>query len=283
MQFATPSQPKDFDPYLEIPCDQFKILGRSLGGIETVMTIPQWNITFDTGRAPDFAFPMDFLALSHWHLDHAGGLPFYLGLRRLNSLPPLKIITMPEKIAATEKFLEGLRNVSETTIECEILSSAEPIPIKNDLTLKSIPSFHCAPSTGYLVVRRRNQLKPEFRGKSELEIAEANRRGVKVSEETRIPLLAYSGDTKWEFLETTAAKAKYLLMECSFFGDASEYDGVRKYGHTHILDWKKHAESIRSESVVMIHTSRRYSKKEIEKACQANLPKDLLDRLIIFR
>ena len=134
-----------------------------------------------------------------------------------------------------------------------------------------------------MVNQRKNQLKPEFRGKSELEITEANRQGVKVSEETQIPLLAYSGDTKWEFLETIAAKAKYLLMECSFFGDESEYDGVRKYGHTHILDWKRRVDLIQSQVVVMIHTSRRYSKKEIEKTCQTNLPKDLLDRLIIFR
>lgn len=190
---------------------------------------------------------------------------------------------MPEKIAATEKFLKGLREVSETTIDYEILSSAEPIPIKNNLTLKSIPSFHCAPSTGYMVNHRRNQLKPEFRGKSEIEITAANKAGLKVSEEMQIPLFAYSGDTKWEFLETIAAKAKYLLMECSFFGDESEYDGVRKYGHTHILDWQRHTDLIQSEVVIMIHTSRRYSKKEIEKACQENLPKDLLDRLIIFR
>ncbi len=98
-----------------------------------------------------------------------------------------------------------------------------------------------------------------------------------------VPLLGYSGDTKGEFFATPASTAQYLMMECSFFGDLSEYDKVRHYGHTHILDWKNFADQIQSQHVIMIHTSQRYSKKEIEITCQKNLPKHLLDRLIILR
>lgn len=283
MRFAEKYKHAHDDPYVEVGFDQFKIMGRSIAGVETVLTIPQWNLSFDTGRAPDFAYPQDYLALSHWHLDHAGGLPIYVGLRHLNGLSPVHLIVPEEKLEVTDEVLKNLKKASGTQFEYELLSAKKPIHLKNKLTIKTIPSFHAVPSTGYLIEQTKHQLKPEFKNKPEKEIIQAKEKGIEVDQVVTEALLAFSGDTKWEFLETGAARAKYLLMECSFFGDQSDYEKIRNYGHTHIVDWKEHAELIQSECVIMIHTSQRYRKKEIEEACQKNLPKDLVDRLIVFR
>lgn len=283
MQFATPIIPADPGVYVEIQFDQFKLMGRSIAGVETVLTIPGWDLTLDTGRAPDFAFAMNNLAISHWHLDHAGGLPFYLGLRRLNSLPPLNVIVPTQKLAATSAFLETLKNVSDTGIAYHVTSAEKPLTLKKGFMLEAIPTFHNVPATGYLVSQKKNHLKKEFQGCPESQIKASSLKGIEVSETTTEPMLAFSGDSMAEFLDTEAGKTPYLVMECSFFGDRSEYEKVRHYGHTHILDWKDRAEKILSHTVIMIHTSQRYSKQQVAEACQKHLPKTLLDRLIIFR
>jgi len=283
MRFPERHKLPEIDDYLELDFNHFKIFGRSIAGIETVYSIPQWDITFDTGRAPHFAFANNYLALSHWHLDHAGGLAFYLGLRCLNALEPLKIIVPHSKVKSAENFLKELKKVSETNIQYKVLSAKDPIAIKKDIQLMSIPCFHSTEATGYLVIEKKHQLKDKFKGLSQEEIINAKKSGQEVNEEIQTNIFAYSGDTKCEFFETEAVRAKILLMECSFFSEDSNYEKIRAYGHTHIQDWVRYAHRIESDTVIMTHTSQRYTKEEIVKYCQKYLPKSLTDRLIIFR
>ncbi len=282
MIFA-PSHPDQEDGYLSADFGQFRVIGKSLAGIETVFTIPQLNITFDTGRAPPFSYHTDFLALTHWHLDHAGGLPNFLGLRCLNDLKPLTIVVPKAKLEESKIFLDTLKKITESRISYTVTEATDPIALRRNIDLHAITNFHCTPSTGYLIKETRHKLAQNLKSASPDEIIQAKKQGVNVQESFTESILAFSGDSTGEFLKTEARKARVLLMECSFFGDDSEYDKVIKYGHTHILDWAKHADQIESPHVVMTHTSVRYSRKEIEQACQKNLPKSLTDRLIIFR
>jgi len=283
MQFAEPLSTPSGSHYLQLHFNQFSVKGISIAGIETVLTIPQWSLTFDTGRSPDFSIAPKYLALSHWHLDHAGGLASILGLRVLNGLPSLQIIVPKKKREATSQYLKILQELSENELRYEVLTAEEPIKIKETLILKAVPSFHSVPSQGYLISHQKHHLLPEFHGKSQEEIIRAKKTGRKVDASVMEPLLAYSGDTKGNFLDTEAAKATYLMMECSFFGDDADYEKIQHFGHTHIRDWRDRADQIESQYVIMIHTSQRYTRQDIEKACHQNLPKHLLDRLIVFR
>ncbi len=270
-------------PYLQITLDQFQLIGRSIAGIETVLCIPQWNLCFDAGRSPDFAFAQNYLALTHWHLDHAGGIAYYLGLRHLNGLEPLNIIMPRAKIDQAAEYLHRLRQLSESELDYQLCAAEEDLPLPHHRVLKGTENFHCTPSTGYLVELTKHHLKEEFQGKSADEIVSAKQNGIAVEDEVSELVLAVSGDSKGEFLETEAVKAKHLIMECSFFGDTSNYEKIRAYGHTHIADWKRYADKIASPHVIMSHTSQRYSRQEIEASCRKYLPKDLQDRLIVLR
>ncbi len=72
MKFPDRHSLPDIDTYLELSFDQFKLIGRSVAGVETVFSIPQFNVTFDTGRAPHFAYGMlshaDFQAAHQLHI-----------------------------------------------------------------------------------------------------------------------------------------------------------------------------------------------------------------------
>jgi ribonuclease Z len=271
------------DDYLELKFPQFQIIGRSIAGVETVFAMPQFNLLFDVGRAPHFSSHQDVLALTHWHMDHAGGVAFYLGLRCLTSSKPAKIVVPQATYKKAKEYLEALVKVSDSQITYELLSAEEIIPIKNAMSLKSLPSSHCIDSTGYGVVEHKHRLKKEYEGLSAIELVKLKEQGKNVNEHYDELLLAFSGDSRVEFLDSEASSAQVLMMECSFFGDDSNKEKVHLYGHTHIQDWVEYAEKIESETVIMTHTSQRYTKKEVEAECLKKLPKSLTDRLVIFR
>lgn len=283
MRFAEPHLLPQDDGYLSVDCGDFRVTGRSLAGVETVFSVPQLNVTFDTGRAPGFAYARDILALTHFHLDHAGGLPFYLGLRCLNGLKPLKIVMPAEKIGDASRYLESLLKVSESDLRYELIPASVSVALKKNFTLSARPSFHCVPSTGYVVNETRKRLKREYVGLSGDEIRDLKARGVDIDDEAVIPILAFSGDSTAEFLAGDVLRARVLLMECTFFGDDDDYEKIRAYGHTHIRDWVELAERIESDIVVMTHTSLRHSREEVAAVCRNKLPESLLRRLVIFR
>lgn len=269
--------------YLEITFDDFTLKGKGIAGVETVYTLPQFNLTLDTGRAPQFAVHQPYLALTHFHMDHAGGLAFFIGLRCLNDLPPLKILVPPGKVEAALEYLASLKKISESNLQYEVISNQEPIQIKNNLRLEALPAYHCTEANGYLVHRCKSKLKQKYQGLDSHQIIQLKQKGEVVEEEVWEKLFAFSGDTRAEFFQTDAAKAKVLLMECSFFSEDGDYEKIRKYGHTHINDWVEWADRIQSETVIMTHTSQRYSELEIEAACKKKLPRDLWERLVLFR
>jgi len=282
MHFASILPESEYS-YLKADLGGITLVGKSIAGIETVLCLPQLDLCFDTGRAPDFAVNQSVLGLTHWHLDHAGGILNFLGLRCLNSLPPLKIIVPDEKKEQAIEFLNSAKKISESKITFEILSANQTFSLKKDYQISGISNFHCTPSTGYLVETIKNKLKPEFADLDGSEIVLLKNKGVEITQQMIQPYVAFSGDSMGEFLQTPAAKASVLIMECSFFGDESDYAKVRHYGHTHIDDWRQHAELIESDFVVMTHTSVRYSKKDIEVACRKKLPGHLLERLVVWR
>lgn len=283
MEFAPAHPLHEIEGYRTLKLSGFEIIGRSIAGVETVLSIPQWHVSFDTGRAPAFAFARDVLALTHCHLDHAGGLPGYLGLRALQGMQPLKIVVPPQKVQAVSDYLKALEVLSETRIVYEILVADKPIELCRGLTLRAVPSFHCVASQGYVVEEEKKQLRPEFKGKTQAEIVAAKAAGIQINDYVCEVRLAVSGDTRGEFLATQAAGAEVLVMECSFFDDGESYEAIRRFGHTHILDWRRHADKVTAKTVVMIHTSLRFEPAEIVAACQKHLPESILKRLIIFR
>lgn len=284
MEFASN---KDYrhDPhsYFDLDLGQIRIVGKSIAGVETVFYFPQWKLCFDTGRAPHFAFHANVLALTHWHLDHAGGLSFFLGLRRLHRLGSLKIMVPNSRLEKTERFLRSLSEVSDTQISYELLPHTETLQLNQETQLISLKNDHCVDSNGYAVISKVQKLKQEWLHKSEAEIIQAKKSNFQITEEQSTMELCFSGDSTTQFMQGPQLKAHIFIMECSFFGDATEKAKAKEYGHAHILDWAKDVEKIESAYIIMTHTSQRYSKSEIEQRCKQCLPKSVLDRLIVFR
>lgn len=269
--------------YLELDFGQFQILGRGLAGIESVYSIPQWDLTLDIGRAPDFMISNSTLALTHWHLDHSGGLPYLLGLRCLNNTMPLRVVVPDAKVEMTQRYLQMIQEITESQLSFTVHPASQDLELKRNLTLRSVASSHCISSTGYAVLETRQHLKSEFANKSSDELRDLKSKGVEIQASSQIMQLAYSGDSRADFFKTNAVEAQVFIMECSFFGEDDDRSKIDHYGHTHIDDWVKYQDRIQAPVVVMTHTSQRYSREDVLKFCQKRLSADLLSRLIVFR
>ncbi|HSP35679.1 MAG TPA: hypothetical protein VLU46_15310 [Thermoanaerobaculia bacterium] len=75
------------DPeFVSIPTRHFTIEGRSRAGHETWFRVRELGVALDIGRCPDPVIPLPHVFVTHAHLDHAVGIPFYAGLRHLQRI-----------------------------------------------------------------------------------------------------------------------------------------------------------------------------------------------------
>jgi len=65
----------------KITIDDLDIIGYSIAGEETVIAMPQLDVCFDIGKAPDQIIPINHVLLTHGHMDHAAGIAYYLSHR----------------------------------------------------------------------------------------------------------------------------------------------------------------------------------------------------------
>ena len=66
--------------------ERFTIEGRSRAGHETYFRVRELGAVLDIGRCPDMAIGMPNIFITHAHLDHALGIPFYAGQRHLQRI-----------------------------------------------------------------------------------------------------------------------------------------------------------------------------------------------------
>ena len=83
---------------------QHHVVGYSVAGEETVVQVPELNVCFDIGRAPYFALTSDMVCITHSHMDHLAGLPYYLSQRFFQGMEGATIF-LPREI---ERPVDGL-------------------------------------------------------------------------------------------------------------------------------------------------------------------------------
>src|SRR5262245_1685831 len=70
--------------FLYIP--PYRVQGVSIAGEQTVVQVPELDVCFDIGLCPRIALSSPYVALSHGHMDHVGGLPYYFSQRMFQKM-----------------------------------------------------------------------------------------------------------------------------------------------------------------------------------------------------
>jgi ribonuclease Z len=244
--------------FLYIP--PYRVQGISVAGEQTVVQIPELDVSFDIGMCPRIALSSPYVALSHGHMDHVGGLPYYFSQRMFQKMGVGTCICHPalaEPIQAMMRSWVALE-AQQTPHQIIALEPDQQIEVKNNIHLRAIEVSHAAGSLAYALVERRSKLRPEYLDLPQERLRELKSQGVQITRALEIPLVAYTGDTEFgpSLFRDEFSAAKIVICECTFF--EPDHQSRAKIGkHLHVEDLAKLLEAWQADAVVLVHLSRR--------------------------
>lgn len=255
----------------------------SQGGIETSYQVPAFDVCLDIGRCPPGAVRMGTLLLTHGHIDHAAGLPYYISMRSMMGHPPPKVFVPAPALPAFRRILDGWRELQADTDRCQLsgLAAGDSIRLKGDAIARVYGSPHRIETLGYTLYSRIRKLKEELLGQSTEQIAVRARAGEEVHTWTERAELSFPGDTRIDVLESepSVTTARVLLLECTFVGSSVSVAKAQRGGHIHLDQIAERASLFKNEVVLLTHFSRRHSLEDIRGEISRRFPPELQARI----
>jgi ribonuclease Z len=246
--------------FARIPLGQIHVVGYSVAGEETLVQIPELNVCFDIGRSPYFALTSDIVCLTHGHMDHVAGLPYYLSQRCFQGMKPGVILLPRELEPPVDTLLRCWRDVERQATPYTLigLSPGDVHEVRRDFLIRCFATHHGGPSLGYSLVSVREKLKQEYMGVPGPELAAMRKRGVEIQYRVEVPLVAYLGDTTMGevFDHPDVQNAEVLITECTFF-DADHKHKAKVGRHLHVDHFIDAIGRLKNRDIVLIHVSRR--------------------------
>jgi len=220
--------------------------------------------------------------VTHAHLDHALGIPFYAGQRHLQRIEGGQVYVPSESAADFRTLMALHEKLEDTEYDVEIVGVGEDevVRIGRNHKVRGHRATHRVAARAFEFLETRHHLKKEFDGASPAELARLRHEGVQVADESDHSLLFYTGDTDRGILEANARifESDVLMIECSFVADGHQ-DRAAKYRHIHFDDIAGFADRFANRMIVLTHFSRRYSRDEIRDTLRRRCPAVLRDRI----
>jgi ribonuclease Z len=269
--------------FVTIDTPHLTIEGRSRAGHETWFRVRELNAAFDIGRCPDQLVGTPDIFVTHAHLDHAVGIPFYAGQRQLHRMTGGRVYVPADAAEGMREIMsiyERITGASFEEVDVIGLAVGDVVRLGRTHEVRAHRATHRVAANAYEVIELRHRLRDEFAGREEREITELRRNGVEITEQWRRSMLFYTGDTDRGILEhnETLFKSEVLMIECSFIATGHE-ERAAKYRHIHFDDIAAFADRFENETIVLTHFSRRYSRSEIHDEIRRRCPAVLRERI----
>ena len=258
----TPREYPIVPPLAIVKTPYFHVVGYSVAGEESCIQLPELNINFDIGKCPRPALTADFCLLSHGHIDHSAGIPYYLSQRFFQGMQPGTILC-PAKIAQPlSDIIHSWAGLEGKVTQHKIvpMNVGDEYELRKGLIARAFATRHTVPSLGFTIIDRREKLRADL-----LEqnlpghiLRQMKDRGEKITYTLDVPLVAYTGDTSMAetLLQPGVMDAKVLITECTFF-EADHRKRAQVGQHLHINDFAEALPQLTNELILISHVSRR--------------------------
>jgi ribonuclease Z len=268
-----------------IEIDDLEIIGYSVAGEETVVAMPQLDVCFDVGKAPDQIIPINNVLLTHGHMDHAAGIAYYLSQRNFCGISAGTILAPQNLLGPMRDIIDAWARLDGNRIPADLVGvkPGDEYKIKPNLFARVFPTKHSIGSVGYSVIEKRKKLKPEYAGLTGPQIVELKKQGVEIDYPLEFPIVTYLGDTQYvDFSQLQyIVDSRILIAECTFY--EGEHTGRAEAGrHMHIDEFTTLLKKLNNEHVVITHTTQRTAMQEIRKILKSALPRGLYEKVIIL-
>jgi ribonuclease Z len=276
----------DNAPFLAHRHGVLTIEGYSRAAVQSYWRIPELRLAFDIGAHPWDFMGVPMVAISHVHLDHVAALAVYVARRRMMKMEPPTVYLPAEAVKHVETLLKVFSRLDRGRLPCSLvgLEVGDEVELSRELVMSVHRTTHTIPSLGYIVWERRKKLKAEYLTLPGPEIRDLKNSGVEITNEIRLPLVGYTGDTSPPGLDDNPDlyRVQILITEMTFVAPGHRKEKIHKHGHMHLDDFVNRAELFKNELVIAGHFSVRYNAKQIERWVHKRLPDMLGGRLKLW-
>lgn len=242
----------------------------SVGGLETCIELPGWDLCFDIGRCPPSAVRKRRLAITHGHMDHAGGVAYHASMRDLLGMPPPTVFVPRVNAPDFEALFATWRRLdrSELPVDLVPIAPGERVDLGGRRFLEPFRSPHRVFCQGYALGTYRQRLRPEYAGLAAPELERLRRQGARLSETVEVIEVAFTGDTTIDVLDTTdlVARAKLLVLEVTFYDGTIPPARAHAKGHVHLDDVVANLHRLPNPGILLTHASARHSAAQVRAA-----------------
>jgi len=268
-----------------IKMGELEVVGYSVAGEETVVAMPQLDVCFDIGKAPDQIISINNILLTHGHMDHAAGIAYYLSHRNFCGQSAGTILAPENLLGPMRQIIDswGVLDGNKVPANLVGVKPGDEYQIKPNLFARVFPTKHSKGSVGYSVIEKRKKIKPEYAKLKGPQIVELKKQGVEIDYPLEIPIVTYLGDTQYVDFSQLGyiAKSKILIAECTFY----EVEHARRAEagkHMHIDEFAGLLEKLENEHIIITHTTQRTAMWEVGKILKGALSAEKYEKVTLL-
>jgi ribonuclease Z len=262
-----------------------EIVGYSVAGEESVVAVPSLNVCFDIGKAPEEVLAVDYVLLTHGHMDHAAGIAYYFSQRDFREMAPGAVLLSNRLAPLIDQLLACWGRIDGSLPPARLIPirPGEEFELRKNLYAYAFATNHTSDSLGFTIIDRRQKLKSEYQDLTGPQIVELKKKGIEITYPLEVPLVTYLGDTMsgdFEKLDCVR-KSRILIAECTFF-DQDHHDRARAGRHYHIDNLAKVLPTMENEYIVLTHLSRRTDLLMARQKLDKILPREIREKIFFL-
>lgn len=271
----------------EISLGALTLQGASRATAASYWRLKEFDIVFDMGHCPQAFIGASRVFLTHCHLDHAMGVVYWAAQRQMMRMKGGTIFVPAgteegmQKVLTSWAVMQGPRG----RYNCEVVAMGDTdvVEIQRGISVRAFRTEHSVPSQGYMVIEKKEKIRPEFAKLPPLEVGRLKREGQAITEPVTRVVFAITGDTTRLPFDRApeVATAETLVGECTYISPDHAHL-ARPMSHLHLNDYADVANDLRVTRLLLTHYSLRYKEDDIPTLVRANVAESLLDRVVVL-